>query len=151
VENRQTEQARSRIINTNLTEGPVIKKILIVEDNSDYREIMNLFITKMGYRAITAKNSYEAITFAETEGPDLIFMDMKLPDVDGVNTTAMLKQNPKTSRIPVVALTAWMSALEEEKASKVGIATYLIKPVSLQMLKETIEEYTHVSLTRGEV
>ena len=127
------------------------KKILIVDDNSDYREIMSLFITKMGYRAITAKNSYEAITFAETEEPDIIFMDMKLPDVDGVNTTAMLKQNPKTSRIPVVALTAWMSALEEKKASKVGIATYLIKPVSLQMLKDTIEEYTHVSLTRGEV
>src|SRR5262245_4721267 len=112
---------------------------------------MNLFTTKMGYRAIQAKNSYEAITFAEAEGPDLIFMDMQLPDVDGVNTTAMLKQNPKTSRIPVVALTAWMSALEEENASKVGVATYLIKPVSLQMLKETIEEYTHVSLTRGEV
>jgi CheY-like chemotaxis protein len=121
-----------------------------VEDNSDYREIMNLFITKMGYRVITAKNSYEAIIFAETEGPDLIFMDMKLPDVDGVNTTAMLKQNPKTSRIPVVALTAWMSALWEEKASKVGIATYLIKPVSLQMLKETIEEYTSRSPTRTE-
>ena len=128
-----------------------MKKILIVEDNSDYREIMNLFITKMGYRTIQAKNSYEAIAFAESEGPDLIFMDMQLPDVDGVNTTAMLKQNPKTSRIPVVVVTARMSALSEEKASKVGIATYLIKPVSLQMLKETIEEYTHGSLTRGEV
>ncbi len=103
---------------------------------------MNLFITKMGYRAIPAKNSYEAITFAEAEGPDLIFMDMQLPDVDGVNTVAMLKQNPKTCRIPVVALTAWMSALMEEKASKVGIATYLVKPVSTQMLKKTIEEYT---------
>ena len=62
------------------------KKILIVEDNSDYREIMNLFITKMGYRAITAKNSYEAIVFAEAEGPDLIFMDMQLPDVDGARS-----------------------------------------------------------------
>jgi CheY-like chemotaxis protein len=133
------------------TEDPVMKKILIVEDNSDYREIMNLFITKMGYRAITAKNSYEAIAFAEAEGPDLIFMDMQLPDVDGVNTTAMLKQNPKTSRIPVVALTAWMSALGEEKAERVGITTYLIKPVSLQILKETIEEYTHGSLARSEV
>jgi two-component system cell cycle response regulator DivK len=128
-----------------------VKKILIVEDNSDYREILNLFITKMGYRAITAKNSYEAITFAEAEEPDLIFMDMQLPDVDGVTTTAMLKQNPKTSRIPVVALTGWMSVLLEEKASKVGTATYLIKPVSLQMLEETIEEYTHGSLIRGEV
>ena len=112
-----------------------MKKILIVEDNSDYREIMSLSITKMGYRVIPAKDSCEAIAFAEAEGPDLIFMDMQLPDVDGVNTTAMLKQNPKTSRIPVVALTAWMSALWEERASKVGIATYLIKPVSLQMLK----------------
>jgi two-component system cell cycle response regulator DivK len=127
-----------------------MKKILIVEDNSDYREILNLFITKMGYRAITAKNSYEAIAFAEAEEPDLIFMDMQLPDVDGVTTTLMLKQNPKTSRIPVVALTGWMSALLEEKASKVGIATYLIKPVSLQMLKETIEEYTSRSPTRTE-
>jgi CheY-like chemotaxis protein len=128
-----------------------MKKILIVEANSDYREIMNLFITKMGYWAITAKNSYEAIAFAEAEAPDLIFMDMQLPDVDGVNTTAMLKQNPKTSHIPVVACTALMSALLEKKASKVGIATYLIKPVSLQILKETIEEYTHGSLARGEV
>jgi len=127
-----------------------MKKILIVEDNSDYRELMNLFITKMGYRAIQAKNSYEAITLAEAEGPDLIFMDMQLPDVDGTTTTAMLKQNPKTSRIPVVALTGWMSALLEEKASKVGIATYLIKPVSPQMLKETIEEYTSRSPTRTE-
>ena len=57
-----------------------MKKILIVEDNSDYREILNLFITKMGYLAITAKNSYEAIAFAEAEEPDLVFMDMQLPD-----------------------------------------------------------------------
>jgi len=133
------------------TEGPAMKKILIVEDNSDYREIMNLFITNMGHQTIKAKNSYEAITFAEAEGPDLILMDIQLPDVDGVMTTAMLKQNPKTSRIPVVALTAWMSALSEEKGLKVGIATYLIKPVSLQMLKKTIEEHTNGSLNRGEV
>ena len=127
------------------------KKILIVEDNNDSLEIMNLFITSMGHQAIKAKNSNEAITFAEAERPDLIFMDMQLPDVDGVKTTAMLKRNPKTSHIPVVALTAWMSAPWEERASKVGITTYLIKPISLQMLKETIKEYTNGSLTRGEV
>jgi two-component system, cell cycle response regulator DivK len=128
----------------------VKKKILIVEDNNDSLEIVNLFITSMGHQAIKAKNSYEAITFAEAEGPDLIFMDMQLPDVDGVKTTAMLKQNPKTSHIPVVALTAWMSAPWEERASKVGITTYLIKPISLKTLKETIEEYTNRSPTRIE-
>jgi CheY-like chemotaxis protein len=126
------------------------KKILVVEDNNDSREIMNLFITKMGYQAITAKNSNEAIAFAETEEPDLIFMDMQLPDADGIKTTAILKQNPKTSHIPVVALTAWMSALWKEKASKVGIATYLLKPTSPQTLKKTIDEYTNGALTRRE-
>jgi CheY-like chemotaxis protein len=119
-----------------------MKKILIVEDNSDYREIMNSFISKIGYRAIQAKNRYEAIAFAETEKPDLIFMDMELPDMDGVKTTAILRQNPKTSHIPVVAIRVWISALWQEKASRVGITTYLIKPVSPQTLKETIEEYT---------
>jgi two-component system cell cycle response regulator DivK len=130
---------------------PRQKKILIVEDNNDSREIMNLFITKMGYRAIKAKNSHEALTFAEIENPDLIFMDMDLPDVDGVKTTTILRQNPKTSHIPVVAITAWISALWQEKAAKVGIATYLIKPITPQTLKETIEQYTNRSPARSEM
>ena len=65
--------------------------------------------------------------FAEAKEPDLIFMDMQLPDVDGVNTTAMLKQNPKTSRIPVVALTAWMSALRRGKSFESGYCNLLNK------------------------
>jgi two-component system, cell cycle response regulator DivK len=122
------------------------KKILIVEDNKDSLEILGLRVTAIGYQVIKARNSKEAITYAQAEGPDLIFMDMGLPDVDGVKTTATLKQNPKTSRIPVVALTAWMSELWREKASKVGIVSYVLKPVSPQTLKETIEEYTRGSL-----
>jgi CheY-like chemotaxis protein len=117
-----------------------------VDCNKDSSEILGLFITKIGHHPIKAKNSKEAITIVEAEQPDLIFMDMELPDVDGVKTTAMLKQNPKTSRIPVVALTAWMSTLWQEKAERVGITTYLLKPVSPQTLKQTIEEYTTGSL-----
>ena len=127
------------------------KKILIVEDNKDSLEILGLRITAIGHQVIKACNSKEAIAYSEAECPDLIFMDLDLPDADGITTTAILKKNPKTSRIPVVAVTAWMSALSEEKAAKVGIATYLIKPVSPQTLKETIEEYTHGSFTRREV
>ncbi len=125
------------------------KKILIVEDNKDSSEILGLFITKIGHHSIKARNSQEAIALAEAEMPDLVFMDMELPDVDGVKTTAILRQNPKTSHIPVVALTAWIAELWREKASKVGITTYLLKPVSPQTLKQTIEEYTDGSLTRG--
>jgi two-component system, cell cycle response regulator DivK len=126
-----------------------MKKILIVEDNKDSREILGLFVTKVGYQVIKASNSQEAITQAEAECPDLILMDLDLPDADGIKTTAILKKNPKTSHIPVVAVTAWMSALSEERASKVGIETYLINPVSPQTLKETIQEYARKSLSRS--
>ena len=126
-----------------------MKKILIVEDNKDSSEILGLFITKIGHHPIKAKNSKEAITITEAEQPDLIFMDLDLPDVDGIKTTAMLRRNPKTSHIPVIALTAWISALWQEKAERVGITTYLIKPISPQVLKETIEECTNGSLTRN--
>ena len=124
-----------------------MNKILIVEDHPDSREILGLFITKIGHQVIKACNSKEAITYAEAERPDLIFMDMDLPDVDGVKTTAILKQNPKTSHIPVVALTAWMSELWREKALKVGIVDYQLKPVSPQVLKQTIEKLTKGSIS----
>jgi len=130
-------------------ERRVKKKILIVEDHQDCREILGLLITKIGYHVIKAQNSKDAIAYAEAEKPALIFMDMALPDVDGVKTSAILKQNPKTSHIPIVALTAWMSELWRKKAWKVGIKTYLLKPVSSQTLKETIEEFTNESFIRA--
>jgi two-component system cell cycle response regulator DivK len=135
----------------NLTGGQVKKKILIVEDNKDSSEILSQFITKFGHEAIKAKDSKEGIALAEAERPDLIIMDMDLPDVDGVKTTAILRQNPQTSHIPVVALTAWIAELWREKALRVGIATYLLKPVSPQTLNETINQYTNRSLPRNTV
>jgi two-component system cell cycle response regulator DivK len=129
----------------------VKKKILIVEDNKDSSEILSQFITKFGHHPIKAKNSKEAIALAEAELPDLIFMDMDLPDVDGVKTTTLLRQHPKTRNIPVVALTAWIAELWREKATRVGIVTYLLKPVSPQTLKETINQYTNGSLPRTTV
>jgi two-component system, cell cycle response regulator DivK len=128
-----------------------VKKILIVEDNNDSLEILGLRVTTFGYKAIKAHNGKEAIVYAEAERPDLILMDMDLPDIDGAKTTAILRQNPKTSHIPVVAITAWISALWQEKAAKVGITTYLIKPITPRTLKETIEEYTKRSPNRREL
>ena len=135
----------------NPTAGQVKKKILIVEDNKDSSEILSQFITKFGHEAIKAKDSKEGVALAEAERPDLIIMDMDLPDVDGVKTTAILRQNPKTSHIPVVALTAWIAELWREKALRVGIVTYLLKPVSPQTLNETINRYTNGSLPRNTV
>ncbi|HZD41106.1 MAG TPA: response regulator [Terriglobales bacterium] len=127
------------------------KKILIVEDHHDCREILGLLLTRIGYNVIEAQNSKDAIACAEAEQPALIFMDLQMPGVDGIKTSAMLRHNPKTSHIPIVALTASMPELWREKASKVGIKTYLLKPVSSQALKEAIEEFTSDSLIRADV
>jgi CheY-like chemotaxis protein len=123
-------------------------KILIVDDNNDTLEVLSLRVTQLRHEAIKARDSKEAIAYAEAASPDLIFMDMDLPDVDGVKTTAILKQNQKTSYIPVVAVTAWMSDLWREKALKVGIVDYLLKPIAPQTLKQTIEQFTNRSLNR---
>jgi CheY-like chemotaxis protein len=126
------------------------RKVLIVEDNNDFREILSLLITRIGYHAITAQNSKEAIACAEAEQPALIFMDMGLPDCDGINTSAILKQSRKTSHIPIVALTAWMSELWREKASKVGIETYLLNKTGFTSDVKTDDRGIHCeSLTRG--
>src|ERR1700747_3817598 len=104
------------------------KKILVVEDNDDLRAILILRLTHMGYQAIEAKSSKEAIACAEFEQPALIFMDLGLPDCDGIKTSAIFNKNRKTSQIPIVALTAWMSELRVEKDSRAGRETYLVKP-----------------------
>jgi len=75
--------------------GKIMKKILIVEDNKDSREILGLFVTKFGHQVVKASNSQEAITYAEAECLDLIVMDLDLPDADGIKTTAILKKNLK--------------------------------------------------------
>jgi CheY-like chemotaxis protein len=126
---------------------PSIKKILIVEDNKDSLEILGLRVVSLGHQVIKAYNSTEALTYAEAEEPDLIFMDLDLPDLDGIKTTAILKRNPKTSRIPVVALTAWIAELWQEKALRVGIVAYLLKPVSPQILKQVIQKFTKGSVS----
>jgi two-component system OmpR family response regulator len=75
------------------------KKILIVEDNKDSREILGLFVTKFGHQVIKASNSEEAVTYAEAECPDLIFMDLDLPDADESRQPRYLKRirKPLTS------------------------------------------------------
>jgi two-component system cell cycle response regulator DivK len=128
-------------------ESPMKKKILIVEDNRDSLEILTLFINRIGCQTLKAKNSKEAIELTETERPDLIFMDMELPDADGIKTAKVLKQNPRTCQIPIVAVTAWISDLWREKAAQAGIVDYLIKPVAPQTLKEAIERYAKGPLT----
>lgn len=115
-------------------------KILVVEDHADSREILALQLKRFGYEVIEAVNGQQAIELALREPPDLIFMDLGLPGINGIEASLRLKQNPGTAKIPIVAYTAWSAADYRAKALESGMADYLTKPAAPESLRRTIEK-----------
>ena len=114
------------------------QKILIVEDNSDLSQLLAFYLSDAGYETSRAVNSAQAISKALAERPDLIITDLYLPDMNAVDATLILKQDPATSGIPIVVLTAMTVGEWKTKALKAGVAKYLIKPVSPPELTEVV-------------
>jgi CheY-like chemotaxis protein len=118
------------------------KTILIVEDVEDSRAILVLILQRYcGYQTIEAATGTQGIQKAIAEIPDLIVMDLGLPDIDGVDAARALKANPSTAHIPIIAHTAWSAAEWQEAALNAGMVKYLQKPVPKELMKETIERY----------
>jgi CheY-like chemotaxis protein len=116
-------------------------KILVVEDHADSREILKTQIRSLGYEVVEAVNGEEGLKKALAEAPNLIIMDLGLPGMNGIEVTAKLKENSKTANIPVVAHTAWSVEDYKKQAQKAGMAAYLTKPTSPQVLKRVIERF----------
>ena len=114
------------------------QKILIVEDNSDFSQLLAFYLSNAGYEISRARNSAEGLNKALVERPDLIIIDLYLPDMTAVDATVMLKQDPATSDIPIVVLTAVTVEEWKTKALKAGAAKYLIKPISRPDLTEAV-------------
>jgi DNA-binding response OmpR family regulator len=114
------------------------QKILIVEDNFDLSQLLAFFLSDAGYEISRAGNLAEGISKALTERPNLIITDLHLPDMNAVDATLILKQNPATSDIPIVVLTAMTFGEWKSKALRAGAAKYLIKPVSPPELTEVV-------------
>ena len=114
------------------------QKILIVEDNSDLSQLLAFYLSDAGYETSRARNSAQAISKALAERPDLIITDLYLPDMNAVDATIILKQDPTTSGIPIVVLTAMTLGEWKTKALKAGVAKYLIKPITPPELTEAV-------------
>ena len=114
------------------------QKILIVEDNSDLSQLLAFFLSDAGYEISRAGNLTEGISKAFAERPHLIITDLYLPDMNAVDATVILKQDPATSDIPIVVLTAMTFGEWKSKALRAGAAKYLIKPISPPQLTEVV-------------
>jgi len=116
------------------------QKILIVEDNSDLSQLLAFYLSDAGYETSRAGNSAQGISKALAERPDLIITDLYLPDMNAVDATVILKQDPATSSIPIIVLTAMTVGEWKTKALEAGVAKYLIKPIFPPELTDAVRE-----------
>jgi len=120
--------------------------ILIVEDNPANMKLARLLLHKVGHTVLCAVDAEAGLTLARAERPDLILMDIQLPGMDGLAATALLKQDPATAAIPVIALTAMAMKEDREKTKAAGCDAYIAKPLRFRELYAAID-----SLLAGQV
>jgi CheY-like chemotaxis protein len=120
-------------------------RVLIVEDTLDSRELYNLHLRDAGWEVDDAANGAEALTLASTFEPDAIVMDLNMPVMDGIEATRLLKKNPRTRHIPIVALTAFADPVRAIEARYAGCQIFLAKPC----LPERLLLWLECLLSRG--
>jgi two-component system cell cycle response regulator DivK len=109
-------------------------KLLIVDDEPDNIELLARRLTRRGFEVVSATSAVEGIATAESAQPHLVLMDIKMPQVDGLEATRRLKANPATKHIPIIALTAHAMAEDRTLALAAGADEYESKPVDLPTL-----------------
>ena len=118
------------------------RKILIVDDNDNVRSFLVLLLEQSGgYETIEAASGEEAVEKAISGKPDLILMDIRLPDISGVDATKAIRNNPSTAQIPIIAFSALLPIGWKEQALKAGMVAYLQKPIDFELLMETIQKF----------
>tara|TARA_B100001971_G_C18125380_1_gene501754 strand:- start:231 stop:626 length:396 start_codon:yes stop_codon:yes gene_type:complete len=125
----------------NLEQGVPMAKILLVEDNEMNRDMLSRRLMRKGFEVEMAVDGQEGVDMAKSISPDLILMDLSLPVLDGWSATKVIKNDPETDKIPVIALTAHAMAGDREKAMEAGADEYDTKPVDFKRLLGKINQF----------
>jgi CheY-like chemotaxis protein len=116
-------------------------KILVVEDNEKNMYLMVFLLSKAGYQVIQARTGKEGIRLAQKEKPDVIIMDIMLPDIDGLEVTRKIRESKEGDKVPIVAVTSFAMAGDKEKVLAAGCTGYIEKPINVETLLGEIEKY----------
>jgi two-component system, cell cycle response regulator DivK len=119
------------------------KRILVVEDHEDNRQILRDLLASAGYEMIEAENGEVGVAAAIAERPDLILMDIQLPLLDGYEATRRIKADPALKSIPIIVVTSYALSGDEDKARAVGCDAYIAKPYSPRQLLARIRDFLH--------
>ncbi len=116
------------------------KRILIVEDTEDNRQILRDLFANQDYELVEATDGSAGVAMARSHKPDLILMDIQLPVIDGYEATRRIKADPETMNIPIIAVTSYALAGDEEKTRAAGCDAYVAKPFSPRQLLAKVRE-----------
>ena len=122
-------------------ETDTAKKILIVEDNEDCRVILGSVLRCAGYEIVEVETGAEAIAKTISATPDLVIMDLDLPDMKGTDAARALKKNVMTAPIPIIAYSAWSAREWGEEARAAGMVDYLEKPTQADQIRAKVERF----------
>ena len=117
------------------------KRILVVEDQEDNRQILRDLLANAGYDMIEAEDGEQGVAAANSERPDLILMDIQLPVLDGYEATRRIRTNPDLRSVPIIAVTSYAQAGDEDKALAAGCDGYVSKPYSPRELLAKVRDY----------
>ena len=117
------------------------KTVLIVEDNELNMKLFNDLLVAHGYGTLQTKDGVEALALARQHHPDLILMDIQLPEVSGLQVTQWIKGDADLRMIPVIAVTAFAMKGDEEKMRNGGCEAYIAKPISVTSFLQTVERF----------
>jgi two-component system, cell cycle response regulator DivK len=117
------------------------KRILVVEDQEDNRQILRDLLSSVGFQLLEAEDGAQGIATAEAQRPDLILMDIQMPVMDGYEATRRLKAHPALSAIPVIVVTSYALSGDEEKARAAGCDDYITKPYSPRQLLAKVNQH----------
>ena len=117
------------------------KTVLIVEDNDLNMKLFNDLLEAHGYTTLKTRDGIQALGIAREHRPDLILMDIQLPEVSGLEVTKWLKEDDELRHIPVIAVTAFAMKGDEEKIREGGCEAYIAKPISVTRFLETVERF----------
>jgi two-component system, cell cycle response regulator DivK len=131
----------ARRANAQVQANKMTKTILIVEDNELNMKLFNDLLEARGYRVVKTRSGHDVIQLARDNSPDLILMDIQLPEISGLDVTSWLKDEDDLKHIPVIAITAFAMKGDEEKIKAGGCDGYLSKPISIPKFIETIQQF----------
>ena len=118
--------------------GQQTRRILVVDDSQDMRDLIQRLLERAGYRVVLAEDGQASLTQAKLHHPDLILMDLSLPDMDGWEAVRHLRKMPEFRTTPIIAVTAHVSPLEAERAMAAGCSAHLGKPFDTRVLLQEV-------------